>query len=87
MPNISAPARARLKPIATGSATNISALPPTAFLRLPQVLALIPVSESTLLRMVRDGRFKKPTKLSERCSAWRMQDVLDFMAALEMVAA
>ncbi len=45
------------------------------FMRLPQVLKEIPVSKSTWWAGVRDGRFPKPVKLSERTSAWRSSDI------------
>ena len=46
-----------------------------SFLRLPEVLKAIPVSKSTWWAGVRDGRFPKPVKLSERCTAWRAADI------------
>jgi predicted DNA-binding transcriptional regulator AlpA len=50
-------------------------LPETGFLRLPQVLNLIPVSKSTWWAGVRSGRYPKPVKLSVRCTAWRVEDL------------
>jgi prophage regulatory protein len=45
------------------------------FLRLPQVLEILPVSKSTWWKGIRDGRFPKPVKLSERTSAWSRADI------------
>lgn len=45
------------------------------FLRLPQVLKLFPVSKSTWWQGVRDGKFPKPVKLTERTTAWRVEDI------------
>jgi predicted DNA-binding transcriptional regulator AlpA len=45
------------------------------FLRLPQVLKLIPVSKSTWWQGVKDGRFPKPVKLGARITAWRAEDI------------
>ncbi len=45
------------------------------FLRLPEVLQIIPVSKSTWWLGVRSGRFPKPVKLTERTSAWRRSDI------------
>ena len=60
-------------------------LPETGFLRLPQIIgdrktnppipALIPVSRSTWWQGVKDGRYPKPVKLGERCTAWRVEDI------------
>lgn len=49
------------------------------FLRLPQVLNLVPVSRSTLWQRVKEGRFPQPIKLSERVTVWRAADVLAFI--------
>jgi predicted DNA-binding transcriptional regulator AlpA len=45
------------------------------FLRLSQVLALIPVSKSTWWAGCKSGRFPKPVKLGPRTSAWRAGDI------------
>ncbi|WP_026913163.1 helix-turn-helix transcriptional regulator [Perlucidibaca piscinae] len=50
-------------------------LPDTGFLRLPEVLALFPVSRSAFWAGIKDGRYPQPVKLSARCSAWRVEDV------------
>ncbi len=44
-------------------------------LRLPDVLALVPVSPSTWWEGIRSGRFPAGVKLSERCTAWRAADI------------
>lgn len=59
-------------------------LPETGYLRLAQIVgnkkagipALIPVSKSTWWQGVKSGRYPQPIKLSERCTAWRVEDVL-----------
>ena len=50
-------------------------LPPTGFMRLPQILQLIPVSKSTWWQGCRDGRFPKPVKLGPKTTAWRSEDI------------
>jgi prophage regulatory protein len=45
------------------------------FLRLPQVLKLFPVSKSTWWAGVKDGKFPAPVKLTERTTAWRVEDI------------
>ena len=52
--------------------TNI---PATGFLRLPQVLALIPISKSVWWEGCKTGRFPKPVKLGPRTTAWRAEDI------------
>lgn len=51
-------------------------LPETGYLRLPDVLRLIPVSRSTWWAGVRSGRYPKPTRaLGKRITAWRAEDI------------
>jgi len=57
------------------SPANQSAIPETGFLRLPEVLALIPVSATVWWEGVRTGRYPKGIKLSARCTAWRAEDI------------
>lgn len=52
---------------------------PNVFLRLPQVLARVPISRSTLWRRVNDGTFPRPLKLSDRVTVWRSEDIDDWM--------
>lgn len=60
--------------IKAGSAIQ-SAIPDTGFLRLPEVLSLIPVSATVWWEGVRTGRYPKGIKLSARCTAWRAEDI------------
>lgn len=50
-------------------------LPDTGYVRLHAVLHHIPVSKSTWWDGIQKGRFPKPIKLSERCTAWRAEDI------------
>lgn len=50
-------------------------LPDTGFLRLPDVLRHYPVSRSTWWAGIRSGRYPKPVKIGERCTAWRAEDI------------
>ena len=52
-----------------------SMLTETTFLRLPQVLAIIPISKSAWWQGCKDGRFPKPVTLGPRTSAWRSSDI------------
>ncbi len=60
--------------------TEHTIMPTTGFLRLPQVLALIPVSKSTWWEGCKDGRFPKPIKLTPRTTVWRAEDIAAFIA-------
>jgi prophage regulatory protein len=50
-------------------------LPETGFVRLPVVLKFFPVSKSTWWAGVKSGKFPKPHKLSERVTAWKVEDI------------
>jgi prophage regulatory protein len=56
--------------------SNFAGLPQSGYIRLPAVLALIPVSKSTWWAGVRDGRFPRPTKkFGPRIAAWDNKDI------------
>ncbi len=57
------------------TATRLKSLPETGYLRLKQVLTFIPVSASTWWTGVKDGRFPKSIKLSDRITVWRAEDI------------
>ena len=73
-------------------------LPATGYLRLAQIVgnpkakppipAILPVSRSTFLAGVKSGRYPlTPVKLSERCTAYRVEDVkalIDQLAGAEI---
>jgi len=52
------------------------------FLRLPQVLELVPVSKSTWWAGCKTGRFPKPVKLGPRTTAWRAEDIAALLEQL-----
>lgn len=62
------------KPLALGE------LPATGYVRQSQLIpAIIPFSSATLWRKVKAGQFPRPVKLSERVTAWRVDDVRAWM--------
>lgn len=54
---------------------EIEAKKKRGFLRLPQVLEILPISKSTWWKGIQEGRFPKPVKLTERTSAWLLDDI------------
>lgn len=52
------------------------------FLRLPQVLAILPIGKSTWWAGVKSGRFPKPVKLGPRITAWRAEDIMALVQEL-----
>jgi predicted DNA-binding transcriptional regulator AlpA len=61
---------------------QLHGIPETGFLRLPQVLSIIPLGKTSWWEGVRSGRFPKPVKLSARCTAWRAEDIRDLIKNL-----
>lgn len=61
---------------------NTNSIPSTGFMRLPAVLAVIPVSKSTWWAGVKSGRFPQSVKLGERITAWRAEDIRALIIAL-----
>jgi predicted DNA-binding transcriptional regulator AlpA len=52
-----------------------TSIPSTGFLRLPQVLSLVPISKSAWREGCKTGRFPKPVKLGPRTTAWKAEDI------------
>lgn len=70
--------------------SDITDLPETGFVRLPQIIGdpkadppvppRYPVSRSTWWAGVKSGRYPKPVKLGPRITAWRVEDVRALIA-------
>lgn len=54
-------------------------IPQTGFLRLSQILELIPVGKSSWWLGVKEKRFPQPVKLGKRTTAWRAEEIRDFI--------
>lgn len=63
----------------TSNAKSANTLPAEGYVRLPQVLAAIPVSKSTWWNGIAAGRYPKPVKLGPRTTAWRVSDIRDLI--------
>lgn len=59
---------------------TLGRLPETGYVRQAQLIpAIIPFSSATFWRKVKAGTFPAPVKLSERVTAWRVEDVRAWM--------
>jgi len=58
-------------------------IPDPAFLRLPQVLKMIPVGKSTWWSGVKSGRYPQAYKLGPRTTAWKASDILKLIVEIE----
>jgi predicted DNA-binding transcriptional regulator AlpA len=52
-----------------------------AFVRLPTVLGVFPVGETTWWAGIKAGTFPKPLKLTKRVNAWRVADIRRLLTA------
>jgi len=50
-------------------------LPTTGFVRLPQILKVIPISRTTWFEGVRKGRYPRGVMLSPNTRAWPVEDI------------
>ena len=50
-------------------------LPETGFVRLPQILSLIPISRSAWWAGIREGKFPQSIKLGSKTTVWRAEDI------------
>lgn len=58
------------------------AMPENGYLRIRQVLALIPVSKSTWWAGVKAGRYPQPSRhLGVKITAWHVEDIRKFLDA------
>lgn len=60
---------------ADAPALERASLPETGFVRQKLLLRVIPFSKTTLWRRVQAGEFPKPVRLSEGITAWRAEDL------------
>jgi prophage regulatory protein len=60
----------------------IQGIPETGFVRLNQVLTVIPVGKSSWWAGVKSGKYPKSIKLSIRCTVWRAEDIHDLIKRL-----
>ena len=61
---------------------HLQLLPQAGFVRLPQVLQIIPIGKSTWWAGIQSGRFPKGVKLGPRTTAWRVEDIRQLLLEL-----
>lgn len=52
-----------------------ASIPDAGFMRIRQILQIIPVGKSTWWQGVREGRYPAGVKLGPRTTAWRVEDI------------
>lgn len=56
-------------------------LPETGFVRLPQILAVFPISRTAFYAGIKSGKYPKPIKLTARCTAWKAEEIHALIAS------
>jgi predicted DNA-binding transcriptional regulator AlpA len=63
---------------------SLGFLPESGYIRQSQLIpSIFPFSSATLWRKVKAGTFPKPVKLGPRITAWRVEDIRDFIKRLD----
>lgn len=58
-------------------------IPEAGLLRLPQVLALYPVSRSAWWLGIQQGRYPRGVKIAPRTTAWRAADIRQLIESVK----
>lgn len=69
--------------MATNQNNTAVSLPEVGYLRLSDVLKLIPIAKTAWYAGVREGRFPAPVKLTKRASGYRVGDIRALIARLD----
>lgn len=79
----------KLKPSTTNKQRHTylpQPLPESGFVRLPSILAVLPISRTGLYNKIAAGEFPAPIKLGPRTSAWNVAAVREALAKLGVAA-
>jgi prophage regulatory protein len=57
-------------------------IPEIGFLKLAQVLGLIPLGRTSWLNGVKSGKYPKPVKIGARSVAWKVEDIRALVESL-----
>ena len=61
---------------------NLNTLPDYAYLRLQQVLAIIPVSRSAWYLGIATGKYPAPVKLGQRTAVYKLGDIKKLLTSI-----
>jgi predicted DNA-binding transcriptional regulator AlpA len=61
---------------------NVTSLPETGFLRLSQVLKLVPICKTAWYAGIKEGRYPRPVSLGPRTAGYRAEDIRSLIERL-----
>ena len=70
-----------MKPSTVVTPNEIFSAQIEGYVRLPQVLAAIPISKSSWWAGCKSGRYPAPVKLGPRTTVWKVSDIRALIAA------
>jgi len=59
-------------------------LPAEGYVRVSQILQVLPIGRSTWWQGVKDGRFPQPVKIGPRTTVWNVEDIRAVLEALAL---
>lgn len=59
---------------------DFASLPPEAFVRLPQVMAMVGLKRASIYAKIAKGTFPAQHKLTAHASGWRLGEVREWLA-------
>ncbi|MGV0950975.1 MAG: helix-turn-helix transcriptional regulator [Azonexus sp.] len=59
-------------------------LPAEGYVRIQQVLAVIPISRSSLWAWCKSGKFPRPIKLGPRTTVWAVSSIRAYLEGVEV---
>jgi predicted DNA-binding transcriptional regulator AlpA len=59
--------------------SDTNELPQSGMVRRSQFKGIIPISDVTIWRLVKDGRFPQPLRVSPRLRLWNVADLREWM--------
>jgi predicted DNA-binding transcriptional regulator AlpA len=68
-----------MKPYQLQQCADNKTLSPTGLMKLPQVLAVFPVSRSTWYAGIKSGIYPHALKLGQRSSAWSVESIRELI--------
>lgn len=66
--------------------TPLDELPAGSLVRLPTILAALPISRSTFLAWVQAGRAPQPVRIGPRAVAWKVEEIREFLAGCQVAS-
>ncbi|MEF9444003.1 AlpA family phage regulatory protein [Burkholderia sp. 1B3(2022)] len=65
--------------IESNSTTNKDGMPSAGLVRRAQFRELITLADTTIYRMIEEGRFPQPLRVSTRLRLWRVEDIREWL--------